>query len=197
MQKPLAILIAAWGLSAGVGLAVMLDYELTPAPTTPVALHWPNAAQIVRDSARPTLALFLHPHCPCSRATLHELGLLVSNCEQKFALHVVLVCPPGADGAWKRSSLYELARNIPTAVVTWDSDGSEAARFGASTSGEALLYAPVGRLLFHGGLTPSRGHEGDNQGRAAVASLILTGRAACNETPVFGCSLPTGLNTGP
>jgi hypothetical protein len=51
------------------------------------------------------------------------------------------------------------------------------------------LYAPTGKLLFSGGITASRGHEGDNVGRSAIVSFILNGHAPVNHTPVFGCSL--------
>ncbi len=65
----------------------------------------------------------------------------------------------------------------------------EAGRFGVKGSGHVLLYQPSGRLVFSGGITPSRGHEGDNPGRAAVISLVLQGRSPVNRTPVYGCPL--------
>src|SRR5690349_19429168 len=37
---------------------------------------WPEASSIVRHAQRPTLLLFLHPHCACSRATVEELERL-------------------------------------------------------------------------------------------------------------------------
>ena len=40
-------------------------------------------------------------------------------------------------------------------------------RFGAETSGQTLLYDRDGRLLFSGGTTGSRGHDGDNAGFAS------------------------------
>jgi hypothetical protein len=167
----------------------MLLFELTPAKTSAASDRWPAAVNITRDATRPTMVLFLHPRCPCSRATLAEVDRLLAGREDQFSLHIVFVRPPGTGESWEKSSLYETALKFRGAVVTSDIDGVEAARFGATTSGEALLYAADGSLLFHGGVTPSRGHEGDNSGRAALASLISTGRANCKETAVFGCSL--------
>jgi hypothetical protein len=70
-----------------------------------------------------------------------------------------------------------------------DPDGEEARRFGASTSGQTLLYSGKGRLLFNGGITASRGHIGPNDGWDAVVSLLQTGTAKHQTTPVFGCSM--------
>jgi hypothetical protein len=167
----------------------MLRYELTPAATAEVATQWPSETTLVRDSARPTLILFLHPQCPCSRATLRELSLLEADCGNRFAAQIVFVRPAGADESWEKTDLCRLAEGIPAAVVSSDIGGAEASRFGATTSGQAMLFSPGGRLLFHGGITSSRGHEGDNVGRTALTALINTGQAACTQTAVFGCSL--------
>ncbi len=187
--RPIAILIAAWSVCAGFGLAKMLTYELTPAPGASAPPQWPRAAAISRDRSTPTLVLFLHPRCPCSRATLGELERLIATCDGQFALRIVFVRPAGTDDDWFQSDLYQMADKLPHAVISRDADGVEAARFGAKTSGQALLYAANGRLLFRGGLTPSRGHEGDNDGRDALAALISGRHTTCTQTAVFGCSL--------
>ncbi len=70
-----------------------------------------------------------------------------------------------------------------------DVDGHEAQRFHAHTSGETLLYNASGKLLFQGGITGRRGHEGDNAGRAACLSLLTSERAPLSHAPVFGCAL--------
>ncbi len=61
-----------------------------------------------------------------------------------------------------------------------DDDGAEAKRFGAETSGQTLLYDERGTLAFSGGITGSRGHAGDNAGRASLLALInrRAGRSA-------------------
>lgn len=53
-----------------------------------------------------------------------------------------------------------------------DRDGAELSRFGFRTSGDTRLYAPDGALVFHGGITASRGHEGDNPGQSAVLAAV-------------------------
>jgi hypothetical protein len=73
-----------------------------------------------------------------------------------------------------------------------DDGGVEARRFGVKTSGTVLLYSALGRLLFHGGITGSRGHEGDNYGITRLAAA-LRGGAGDTAVPVvsrvFGCAL--------
>jgi hypothetical protein len=135
------------------------------------------------------LVLFLHPRCPCSRATVSELERLAAECPNKFALRIVFVRPPSTPSGWEQTDLYRTAGSIPQSVVSIDENAVEARRFGAATSGQTLLYAVDGRLLFRGGITPSRGHEGDNSGRSALASLITTGHSTTTQTAVFGCSL--------
>lgn len=53
----------------------------------------------------------------------------------------------------------------------------------------SMLYGADGRLLFSGGITGSRGHSGDNEGRRAIVSLLTGEGAYKSDTPVFGCSL--------
>jgi hypothetical protein len=85
--------------------------------------------------------------------------------------------------------LWRDAAAIPGVHPIEDIDGGEIRKFGAATSGQVLLYDASGRLQFNGGITASRGHAGDNDGRDAVASLLRSGRAPLHTAFVFGCSL--------
>ena len=109
--------------------------------------------------------------------------------------NVVFVKPAGFDEAWEQSDLWRSAMAIPGVTVTEDENGVEARRFGSETSGQVELYSATGALLFSGGITGSRGHSGDNDGRTAILSLLTTGRAAKTETPVFGCPLHNAPST--
>ena len=80
------------------------------------------------------------------------------------------------------------ARNLPGAEVRLDRDGVESRRFGAETSGAVRVYSPDGRLVFSGGLTSARGHEGDSEGTIAIAAL-LAGTSSAASSPTFGCPL--------
>jgi len=84
---------------------------------------------------------------------------------------------------------------LPTGAVdsTWtimvDRDGVEAKRFHGYTSGQTLVYDANGRLLYNGGLTAARGHEGDNAGRRAVIALLNGEARGPLVHNVFGCLL--------
>jgi len=73
--------------------------------------------------------------------------------------------------------------------VLRDDGAVEAGRFGIATSGTVALYDRGGKLLFHGGITPARGHEGDSFGRERIVSLLTSGRSDRADAPVFGCAL--------
>jgi hypothetical protein len=183
------VLIAGWAVCASFGVTKMLQYELTPAAAAVAPEAWPQDAEFQRDPTRPTLVLFLHPHCPCSRATLAELERLIAAAENQLALRMIFVVPKAAGQTWQQTALIHKAEQIRRAAVSFDAGGKQAAQFGAQTSGQALLYSADGRLLYRGGLTPSRGHEGDNAGRTAVLSLLKNHPTGCMQSAVFGCCL--------
>ena len=66
----------------------------------------------------------------------------------------------------------------------------------ALTSGSCFLYDAHGKLLFSGGITSARGHEGDNAGRDAIVKLVHGRPAPQQQTDVFGCAL-RGSNLSP
>ncbi len=157
------------------------------APTT-----LPAASATATARGLPTLVMLVHPHCPCSRASVEELAKLMAHSQGKLSATVLMVRPAHAPPGWEQTDLYRSAAAIPGVTVTVDTEGTESKRFGAVTSGQVLLYSAHGELLFAGGITESRGHAGDNVGRTVVQELILghlhtSGKVA--STPVYGCSL--------
>jgi hypothetical protein len=100
--------------------------------------------------------------------------------------------PESAPASWTQSRLVKAARGIPGLKVIIDVNGAVAARFGAQTSGEVLAFDRMGRRVFEGGITDSRGHVGDNRGCAAVIALADGKTTEPAQAPVFGCSLRDG-----
>lgn len=150
---------------------------------------WPAESRIERVADQPILVLFAHPQCPCTRATIGELARLMRRTQGLVQAHVLFVQPDEFTDAWTESDLWRRAAAIPGVHVLRDPGGREAHRYGAATSGQVLLYDEAGRLRFSGGITGSRGHEGDNAGRQALESMLTAGSAAQPETFVFGCPL--------
>lgn len=187
--------MAVWIAVVVAGMGFLYRYKNTPGAAATPPAGWPEGSTISRAARRPTLVMLAHPRCPCTRASLAELARLMTDAGPLDA-HVLFLKPAEMADGWERTDLWQRAREIPGVEVASDIDGREAARFGATVSGQVVLYDATGRLLFRGGITGARGHEGDNLGRSRIVSLLRTGTADARQSRVFGCSL-TGASSPP
>jgi hypothetical protein len=151
--------------------------------------RWPATSRLRPVPGRWNLVLLAHPRCPCTRASLAELARIMARSRGRLAATVVLYHPEGTPESWAQTDLAAQAAAIPNTRVVADAGGAEAERFGAATSGQVVLFDPEGRRHFEGGITSTRGHEGDSLGRAAILDLIQRGVAERPAAPVFGCSI--------
>jgi len=181
-RKPVWIwpVLLLWGGLVLSGFALLEKYQNTPGAAA-------APPQRIAESPKPKLYLFLHPECPCSHATVAELARLVTACGPRLSVKALVFTPAHPTKGWSEG-LAKDAAAIPGVEVVSDTDGRECQRLGAKTSGQVVLYSPEGRLLFSGGITASRGHEGDNDGRDTITDYVLNGRVDRSSTPVFGCS---------
>lgn len=157
---------------------------------TPGAARSPQPEPAVESeprSERWRLTVFVHPRCPCSRAALDELAE-IAHAAPDLATRVLFVLPPGVEPGWARGESWDEAGRIAGSERVVDSDGAEAVRLGAETSGHAVLTDPAGRAVFRGGLTQARGRAGESPGRRAVLDWVR-GCPAAPSAPVFGCPL--------
>jgi hypothetical protein len=181
------------------GVFYLTRYENTPAAGNhfypPV---FPPESRIERDAGRrqATLVFFAHPKCPCTRASLRELARLMTDTGGKLQATVVFIKPKGESAQWTETDLRANAEAIPNVRVVIDEDERETRIFGAQASGLALVYDGAGNLQFAGGITASRGHEGDNAGSRAIFEIITEEKKQeekkalkATETAVFGCPL--------
>jgi hypothetical protein len=193
---------ALWLLMVGAGIGLLWNYESTPGTAAATPDRWPAASRIEPDADRATLVMLAHPHCPCTRASINELARLMTQAQGRVTAYVLFVKPQGFSNEWVQSELWASASAIPGVTPVLDDGGVEAGLFHAATSGQAVLYDAAGNLLFSGGITSARGHEGDNAGRAAVVSLLASVEAERRDTPVYGCPLfarnecPAGKEVG-
>ena len=178
-----------WATCVGFGLVQLWNYENAPGTAASAPDGWPDNEAIPRPAQRPTLVLLLHPQCSCSHATIAELDRLQARVDDRIDTYVLMLSPSSARRDWVRSPLWQKAAAIRGVTVIDDPDGRQASRFGAFTSGQALLYDASGTLVFSGGITAARGHEGDNAGRTAIEQFVRDDRAGRASTSVFGCSL--------
>jgi hypothetical protein len=185
----LALAGVAWMFALTAGLRAMLNYEDGPAEIGNPPAEWPTGSIISRKPGMPTVIVFAHPKCPCTDATIGELSILMTRLQGKATASVFFVRPANFVDGWEKTELWHSAEAIPGVSVFSDPGGVEARRFGAQASGQTILYDAGGRMRFNGGITASRGHSGDNTGRSAIVSLVITGTSQTKRTSVFGCSL--------
>lgn len=171
------------------GTIQMIRYSTAPGSSGQPPSAWPTESQIPFDAHRPTLIMFAHPHCPCTRASLGELEVLLTRFPGQLSSYVVFLKPTDTITNWEKTDLWRKASSIPGVRVYTDNSGIEAHRFQSETSGQTLLYDRSGHLLFQGGITLARGHAGDNPGRSALQELLEGGHSNQVKTPVFGCPL--------
>ena len=70
----LAVLGSCWLAAVGMGLWTLFEYQMTPGAISVVPQAWPAGTTVSLDPEKPTLVMFVHPLCSCSRASLHEIG---------------------------------------------------------------------------------------------------------------------------
>lgn len=177
-----------WGTSVAVGLVWLGQYQTTPTPGPTVSSEWPADVDRMRDESRPTIVLFAHPQCPCTRAAVRELDRICVSGETRATIETVFVRPESVESGWERTALWEFCEKAEL-NPTVDRAGRLAETFQATVSGEAFVYATDGRLLFHGSITRGRGHEGENPGIAAVRDVLNGDSPSTQSTPLFGCPL--------
>ena len=159
--------------------------------------RWPVETRLVRAADRPTLVLLAHPQCSCTRASLGELAEVLARTSRRPKTYVVFLKPSGFPRDWEKTDLWRTAASLPDVTVVRDDEGMEAARFGASTSGQTVVYDSEGELLFsrwhHRRARPRRRQRGTRvpccaaeprEGRALVDfGLWLSAVCVCELSP--------------
>ena len=169
-------------------VALLAIYSQSPGEAGAAVPVLADDVAIDPDPARPTLVMFVHPRCPCTKASIEELARLQRRLKGRFATRVVFSVPDGMAERWHESMLWDQAGGLLDCERVTDFGGAVTRRAGAVTSGTVGLYGPDRRLLFWGGITPSRGHAGDNLGSDAIAGYF--GHTAyADRTDVYGCPL--------
>ncbi len=185
------VLVLVWLGATIKGMTVLWNYQNVPGKAGAPPERWPTSSRLPAPDGRALLVMAIHPHCPCRRASLGELALLTTRLRGRLSACVLFIEPNGMGENWIKTDLWKSASTIPGALVFRDEGNAEARHFGALTSGQTVVYDAQGRLLFSGGITPSRGHWGASDGFQAIVSRISQGTLDRFSTPVYGCSLET------
>lgn len=193
-----------WLCVAGVGWCVLLadgwarlySYTYRPEATERAASDWPGGVSLGPSATGFRIVVFVHPLCPCTQATLQELDETLVRIPNDVSVVAVPVTCGLSPTDMASSRIIARLQRIPRVTIHPDPDGELRRRFGARVSGEVFAFAGD-RCVYHGGLTPGRGHQGDFAGQRRLEGLAAaTGRLrgrpteACCEAPVFGCRLP-------
>src|SRR5262245_2306398 len=113
-SRLLVIAAVLWVSGLVAGFRALWAYSQTPGPTPALAAGdaWPSASRIARGPGRPALVVFLHPRCPCSRASVNELGKILTQLDGRASIHVLLVRPNGAEAGFEATALRERAIEV-------------------------------------------------------------------------------------
>lgn len=192
----MTMLILMWGVVVCCGMAIVIDHGAAAGSVAQTEAQWPNGTSLTRSAGRFTLLMFIHPQCPCSRASVGELAELMATSQNVLTAKVIVLAPEDWSQTQIQTDVWRSAAQIPGATVQMDLNGVEAHRFGALTSGQVLLYDPQGQLSFRGGITGARGHFGSNRGRSTVSSIVDSQQTTDvpMQCPVFGCPLFSTTN---
>jgi hypothetical protein len=178
-----------WLAVVGTGTAALWKYSMTPGEPAAAPLAWPETTSLETVEGLHTLVMFAHPKCSCSRASLGELAKVMTRLDGRVRAYVLFMKPSDFEADWEKTDLWQRAVEIPDVTAIVDEDGREAAAFGARTSGQIVAYDAAGHLLFAGGITSGRAHEGDNIGESRLIALIEGDDADANHAAVYGCGM--------
>ncbi len=178
-----------WLSLVAYGAAQWMAYEHIAGPTARLPLVWPLDSMLPHDTRHGTIVMFVHPRCACTRAGLVKLRDALATRGARPTCHVLFLPALMNDSGQSLSANWQTAAEIDQAQLQNDMDGSEAARFGATTSGYVLYYDPRGALRFAGGLTAQRGGEAASAYEQGLRHALTTPGYPLIHAPVFGCAL--------
>jgi hypothetical protein len=184
-----------WCASLATAWNQLYSHAYRPAKTDRVVDLWPQDTILGASSQRFRIVIFVHPLCPCTQATLEELDESLTRIPADVAVDAVAVTTGLSADEVESSRTVESLQRMPRVTLHLDASGREQRAFGAVVSGETFAFDREGRLAFHGGLTPARGHQGDSAGQKLLEELACGRRHAPCEAPVFGCRLPSAEGT--
>lgn len=179
--------VALWLSCIAAGFGALQRYSAKAGPVNAPA----NAAQFFathRQPGKPLLVMALHPNCPCSEASLAELGDLLARSHGACDTLLLQYHPEQDLPDWQTSPLVKELGGIPVRTVL-DRGGKLAATLGAATSGHVFFSDAQGAIRFSGGITISRGHRGRSPAQDAILGMLAGGSPTLSSSPVYGCTL--------
>jgi hypothetical protein len=132
-----------------------------------------------------------HERLSVHRGSIREFERLLEGIDLLHRPEITIIVCGEPDPSFEQ----RLNRIFPFARIQHDFDCREARRFGATTSGQLMIFDHESRARFSGGITVARGHEGLSKGSVTVREILSRPRSSDEpnrivDFPVFGCPLP-------
>lgn len=166
------------------------------APSTGVKMKNVDGREIsIKDAAgeKGTLVVFACNHCPYVKAWQERIAAIGNAAlERSVGVIVINSNDPKAyreDGYEEmRARAGQLRFNFPYVV---DKTSDVARNFGATRTPESFLFAPDGRLIYHGAIDDSQKPDDVQQHylRDAIDALVAGKEVRVKETKSVGCSI--------
>ena len=188
-QLLITTIVTLWLFVCAFLTAQLIAFGARPGEKAQTAKSFPQTTKLKLTKDKFTVVAFLHPQCPCSKATIGELEEFMGNHGDDSTAYALFLKPVGCNEEFARSELFEQSSRIKGVQTIVDNDGLEAKIFGSKTSGQVMVYDPRGCLVFSGGITSSRGHYGDNDGLDAVCNIVQKKEKSIECSEVYGCPL--------
>src|SRR5437867_4170198 len=129
----LSLAIVGWLFFIFLGMHVLWDYDYTAGNTATALAELPAINGIRGNTGRAILLMFVHPHCPCSRASVAELAVIMARSQHRVNGYVVFLQPAHYSHEWVQTALWDSAAAIPDVTPIIDNEGRYARQFGAET----------------------------------------------------------------
>src|SRR5689334_4396908 len=87
-----------WVVAIGVGFTFLLRYSVEPGAPAVAPQQWPRESVIPAPRNQYVLVMTMHPHCPCTRASVAELNNLMAMLRRDHVKGYVLAVKPAEFG---------------------------------------------------------------------------------------------------
>ncbi len=174
------------------GFSFLTIYSLTAGPSgidASFANYKPLALESLTYDRPWQLLIGIHPKCPCSNSSVAELRKLMELNSDRMRCRALVFVPAFVPRDWAETPCVAELRSIPGVTTEFDYGGEELLKAGILTSGGTILSDRNDLVVFHGGITPSRGHEGPNLGSESITAIVEGRDTLASATPIFGCRI--------
>ncbi len=186
--------VGAWIVCIAVSFGTLQRYAATAGEAHAPADDAEALIARHRQPDRGLIVMVVHPECPCTEASLAELGDLLARSRGRCTALILHYQPAQIPADWSDPPDYLELGGVRVAVVA-DRAGEQALALGALTSGHAVFADSTGVIRFRGGLTLARGHRGRSPAQDAILAQLAGGAASMSVAPIYGCALLPECNT--